>query len=192
MYKGTYMSTRIAFGEQSFSAIRHKKCFYVDKTYFIKEWWNNAASVTLITRPRRFGKTLTLDMVKTFFSPEFYGRSDLFKGLNIWRSKKFRDIHGTIPVLFISFSSVKSINYANAREAICTLITLLYDKYKFLISENFLSEQQKRQFVSIQPDMSDTKAAFSLMILSKYLEQYYGKNQLFFLMNMILQCRRRG
>ena len=107
-------------------------------------------------------------------------------------SKKFREIQGTIPAIFISFSAVKSVNFVNARESICTLITLLYEKYNFLVSENFLNEQQKKHFLSIQPDMSDTKFAFSLMISSGYLERYYGKNQLFFLMNTIRQCRRHG
>lgn len=175
------MLTRIALGEQSFSTIRDKKCFYIDKTYFIKDWWNSNVKVTLITRPRRFGKTLTLDTVKTFFSPEFQNRPDLFRGLNVWKNKKFREIQGTIPVIFISFSAVKSVNFINARESICTLITLLYEKYNFLVSENFLNEQQKKQFLSIQPDMNDTKVAFSLMILSGYLERYYGKKPIILL-----------
>ncbi|MCI8647660.1 MAG: AAA family ATPase [Firmicutes bacterium] len=63
--------------------------FYIDKTDFIRQWWENRDSVTLITRPRRFGKTLNMSMMHKFFSLDYAGRSDLFRGLSIWEEEKF-------------------------------------------------------------------------------------------------------
>lgn len=90
------MSRTVAAGEQSFEEVRINNCFYVDKTEFIREWWNGRKPVILITRPRRFGKTFTLDMIEMFFSIEYAGRSDLFEGLKIWEYPEFRKLQGTI------------------------------------------------------------------------------------------------
>lgn len=79
------MSANIAIGIQDFSTLIENHYFYVDKTDFIKEWWDCGDSVTLITRPRRFGKTLTMSMVEQFFSVEYSGRSDLFEDLKSGR-----------------------------------------------------------------------------------------------------------
>lgn len=73
----------VATGVQDFEKLISNHYFYVDKTKFIKEWWENGDDVTLITRPRRFGKTLTMSMVEKFFSLEYKGREDLFQGLAI-------------------------------------------------------------------------------------------------------------
>ena len=77
------MGRNVAIGIQNFSEIIEKHCFYVDKTAFIKEGWESRDSVTQITRPRRFGKTLNMSMLEQFFSPEYANRSDLFEGLDI-------------------------------------------------------------------------------------------------------------
>ena len=74
---------KIAIGKQSFEDIRKKDCFYIDKTDFIKDWWESADDVTLITRPRRFGKTLNMDMLKCFFSNQYEGRKELFEGRGV-------------------------------------------------------------------------------------------------------------
>lgn len=79
----------------------------MDKTAFIKEWWENKDMVTLITRPRRFGKTLNLSMLEQFFSVEYAGRGDLFEGLAIWEEEVYRKRQGTCPVIALSFANVK-------------------------------------------------------------------------------------
>ena len=86
------MARVVGIGKQSFEKIIKEKCFYVDKTAFIKEWWDNKDDVTLITRPRRFGKTLNMDMLKCFFSNEYKDRGDLFEGLDIWKDEKYREL----------------------------------------------------------------------------------------------------
>ena len=73
------MPRKIGTGVQSFSKLRERGSFFVDKTEFISDWWNAADEVTLITRPRRFGKTLNMSMLECFFSPEYAGRADLFR-----------------------------------------------------------------------------------------------------------------
>ena len=79
------MARTVGIGIQSFREIIENDCFYIDKTDFIREWWESRDSVTLITRPRRFGKTLTMSMTEQFFSVEYAGRGDLFEGLSIWK-----------------------------------------------------------------------------------------------------------
>ena len=98
------MARVVGIGNQSFESIRKKDTFYIDKTAFIKEWWENEDIVTLITRPRRFGKTLNMDMLRCFFSNEYKDRGELFEGLNIWEDEKYRKIQGAYPVIFLSFA----------------------------------------------------------------------------------------
>ena len=101
------MAKVISIGNQSFESIREKDNFYIDKTNFIREWWDNDDTVTLITRPRRFGKTLNMSMLECFFSNEYKDRGDLFEGLEIWNDEKYRKVQGTYPVIFLSFAGIK-------------------------------------------------------------------------------------
>lgn len=77
------MAKTIGIGIQDFGKLIENNCFYIDKTNFIRDWWDSNDEVTLITRPRRFGKTLTMSMVEQFFSLKYAGRSDLFENLSI-------------------------------------------------------------------------------------------------------------
>lgn len=113
------MERTVGIGLQSFEKIRQNNCFYVDKTDFIREWWEAQDEVTLITRPRRFGKTLNMNMTEQFFSVDYAGRGDLFEGLSIWKEEKFRDLQGMYPVIALSFADVKQITFDQARKAIC-------------------------------------------------------------------------
>ena len=100
-------NTPISIGTQDFEKLRTSASFYIDKTDLIREWWERQDDVTLITRPRRFGKTLNMSMLEKFFSVNCADRGDLFEGLSIWREEKYRELQGTYPVLFISFADVK-------------------------------------------------------------------------------------
>ena len=101
------METIVSIGNQGFDRLREEGSFYIDKTYFIKEWWESDDAVTLITRPRRFGKTLNMSMLEKFFSVEYAQRAELFEGLSIWKYKEYREIQGTYPVIFLSFANVR-------------------------------------------------------------------------------------
>ena len=165
----------ISIGKQNFASLREYDCFYIDKTAFIKEWWDSKDDVTLITRPRRFGKTLNMSMVECFFSNRYENRADLFKGLEIWEHENFRCIQGTYPVIFLSFADVKTASFAGARKQICTVITALYGENEFLLESDALSVREKQNFTEVTPDMDEVTAACSLHNLCLYLSRYYGR-----------------
>ncbi len=169
------MARTVAIGKQDFEKIRLGNYFYVDKTSFIKEWWDGGDDVTLITRPRRFGKTLNLSMVEQFFSVKYAGREDLFENLSIWNEEEYRKLQGTYPVIFLSFADVKNTSFSDTRETMCRLIKALYNTYDFLLEGNCLNEDEKKEYQEISPDMSLSLAANSLKALSGYLARYYGK-----------------
>ena len=169
------MARTVAIGLQSFETIRQKNVFYVDKTSFIKEWWESEDAVTLITRPRRFGKTLNLSMVEQFFSVEYEKRGELFEGLSVWNDEKYRNIQGSYPVISLSFANVKETNYINTRKKICQLIANIYSKYSFLLNCDFLSEIDIRYFKRVSEDMDDSDASLALYQLSDFLYRYYGQ-----------------
>ncbi len=112
------MARKLGIGHDDFAVVRESNNFYVDKTNFIREWWESNDKVTLITRPRRFGKTLNMSMLENFFSLQYAGRGDLFEGLSIWRSEQYRELQGTYPVIFLSFANVKEASYKEARKKI--------------------------------------------------------------------------
>ena len=105
----------VAIGIQNYNEIIEKNYFYIDKTSFIKEWRENGDSVTLITRPRRFGKTLNMSMVEQFFSLKYAGQSDLFEGKKIWGDEAYHTLQGTYPVISLSFANIKEKTYEAAR-----------------------------------------------------------------------------
>ena len=166
---------KLGIGHQNFETVRRNHLFYVDKTDFIRQWWENMDEVTLITRPRRFGKTLNMSMLEKFFSVRYAGRSDLFEGLKIWESKEYRALQGSYPVLLLSFADIKDTSFASARKKICKTIQLLYNEFDFLLEGNVLNDREKEDFRMISADMEDYMAALSLKLLSGYLYKYYGK-----------------
>ncbi|MGN0416155.1 MAG: AAA family ATPase [Agathobacter sp.] len=169
------MAKRVAIGIQDFADLREKDYFYIDKTDFIREWWDSGDSVTLITRPRRFGKTLNMRMLETFFSIEYSGREDLFQGLSVWEDKRYRLLQGSYPVIFLSFARIKEKSYPLARTKILEIITNLYNKYSFLRDSEVLTEKDKEYFDRVSMDMSDAVASSALYQLSDFLYRYYGK-----------------
>ena len=165
----------ISIGKQDFASLREHNCFYIDKTDFIKEWWNSQDDVTLITRPRRFGKTLNMSMVECFFSVKYAKRLDLFEGLSIEKNADLRKLQGTYPVLFLSFAPVKTNTYENARRQICSLIASLYDENMYLLNGDTLNEREKKRFQAVTPEMNDADAVMALQNLCLFLSKYYGK-----------------
>ena len=166
---------KIAIGKQSFEDIRKKDCFYIDKTNFIKDWWESADDVTLITRPRRFGKTLNMDMLKCFFSNQYEGRKELFEGLGIWKDEEYRKLQGTYPVIFLSFADIKGNTFEMARQQICIKILDLYEENEYLLEGDILGESEKAFYKSVSMDMSDAIISTSLNKLCVFMYKYYGK-----------------
>ncbi len=175
------MARTVAIGVQDFETIVTNNYFYIDKTDFIREWWENGDSVTLITRPRRFGKTLNMNMVEKFFSLEYAGRSDLFENLNIWKEEKYRKLQGTYPVIFMSFADVKETEFPSARKAICRNIKRLYNRHDFLLESDCLNEDEKDMYKKVDPEMENYIASDSIRALADYLQRYYGKKPIILL-----------
>ena len=141
------MRNKVAIGIQSFEEIQNKQVFYVDKTSFIKEWWENNDEVTLITRPRRFGKTLNISMLEQFFSVDYAGRGDLFESTNIWKEERYRQLQGTYPVLSIRFAGIKGINFIDTRRQICQEIVEVYNRNRFLMEQEKVVSDSDRVFL---------------------------------------------
>ncbi len=175
------MARTVGMGIQSFEKIRRNQCFYVDKTNFIKEWWENKDDVTLIARPRRFGKTLNISMLEQFLSVEYAGQEELFQGLSIWEDEKYRCLQGNFPVIALSFADVKETAYLNAKKKICRIISNLYNKFDFILDSGKLNENEKNFYRSVSDDMEDYIATDALNALSNYLMRYYGKRVFIFL-----------
>lgn len=169
------MGRNVAIGIQNFNEIIEKNYFYIDKTAFIKEWWDSGDSVTLITRPRRFGKTLNMSMTEQFFSLKYANRGDLFEGLAIWNEEEYRKIQGTYPVISLSFANVKERDYPTARKKICQLLAKLYAEHSYLLDSDLLYETDIAYFKRVSEMMDDSDASLSLYQLSNYLYRYYGK-----------------
>ncbi len=169
------MPRTTGIGHQDFETIRLKNNFYIDKTLFIKEWWEAEDSVTLIARPRRFGKTLNMSMLEKFFSVRYAGRGELFEGQSIWEAETYRHLQGTYPVISLSFANVKDKNYDGARLSICQILEDLYNKNVFLLDENLLTKNEKIYFQSVNGSMNDTTAVWSIHKMSDFLSRHYGK-----------------
>lgn len=169
------MARTVGIGIQDFEKLMTRNCFYIDKTKFIMEWWESGDDVTLITRPRRFGKTLNMNMLERFFSVEYAGQGGIFEGLSVWEDEKYRSIQGTCPVIFLSFADVKANTFAMAKEKICMLIKEVYGRYDFLWDEDVLRDEERDFVQKVFSGMTDAEAAYSLKILSGCLSSHYGK-----------------
>lgn len=166
----------VNIGEQRFEKIRERKAFYIDKSNFIREWWDTGTTVTLITRPRRFGKTLNMSMLECFFSNRFEGRSDLFEGLSIWNEEKYRQLQGTFPVIFLSFANIKAKKYEIMKNKIAEVIVQLYEQNRFLLDSGLLSENEKEYYKSIKIGMEDGIAEGAVHFMAGFMQRYYDKD----------------
>lgn len=169
------MARTVSIGAQDFEELITKNNFYVDKTLFIKEWWESDDKVTLITRPRRFGKTLNMNMLERFFSVKFKDKGGIFENLNIWKEEKYRKLQGDWPVIFLSFAGIKETEYTLSVRRFCEILQGLYIKNYFLLNTNVLTEGEKKTFKKMADQMGSADAAMALHWLSDYLYRYYGK-----------------
>ncbi len=156
--------------------MREDHIFYIDKTDFIKEWWEYSDMVTLITRPRRFGKTLNLSMAECFFSNRSANRGDLFEGLSIWQSEEYRNMQGTYPVIFLSFAPIKTGRIDEIKAALKQIVADVYREYRFIMEAQIFHQKDREDFDAVSKQMDDMTAYTALNRLCSYLYQYYHKN----------------
>ncbi len=169
------MRKNVAIGIQDFDKLIKSGCFYIDKTDFIREWWESKDEVTLITRPRRFGKTLNISMLERFFSIQYTEQDDIFQGLSIWERADYRGLQGTYPMISLSFAIIKETSFLEARKGICRMIEEQYNKYDFLLEKGLLNEKERAFYQSVTADMSSSTAAVALRMLSDFLCRHHKK-----------------
>ena len=175
------MKREIAIGVQDFENIRINKGFYVDKTDFIGKWWNGLDAVTLITRPRRFGKTLNMSTLNCFFSNKYENRGELFEGLKVWEDADMREQQGKWPVIFLSFAGIKGTTYTDTMVQMKRVLTKLFVSFTELYEYGGFQKNEKLALEKIGEEMSDTDAALSVNLISGLLEKICGKKVLIFL-----------
>ena len=163
----------MGIGIQNFDKLRTENVFYIDKTDFIKQWWETKDDVTLITRPRRFGKTLNLSMLECFFSKKYESRADLFEGLSIWNYEEYRSLQGTYPTIFLSFASVKTGNIQGIKTSIKWILAREFNRHDYLKEK--LSPAELSMFEAIKPEMGDETAINCINLLSEFMQKYYNK-----------------
>ena len=174
---------RLPVGIENFEELQRENFYYADKTLFIKELLQNREKVNLFIRPRCFGKTLNLSMIKCFF--EVGCDRTLFNGLKIMREKELCEKYmGQFPVIFISLKGVDGLNYKAANAALCNIIGREALRFQFLQKSSHLSEEEKdsyRRLIKIGSDsqaffdMTDSILTDSLQILTQLLEKHYGQ-----------------
>ena len=175
------MKRVIATGIQDFESLRIKQCFYVDKTDFIREWWRGNDAVTLITRPRRFGKTLNMSMLNCFFSNKFEHRGELFEGLKVWEDPSMQKEQGQWPVIFLSFAGIKEDNYNSTLIMMKKVLVRVFSSFPELYHTEKLDQNERIALNQIREDMRDEDASNALNLLSALLEKIHGKKVLIFL-----------
>lgn len=186
----------VGIGIQEFETIRGEGTFYVDKTGFIPRWFRKKDIITLITRPRRFGKTLTIDMMNCFFSISYAGRADLFDGLAVSRDPDMMAMQGSVPVINISFAGIKAKTFRSFLTGLAGRIALLLDRYRFLLDAGTLTEDEKKVFLEMsrivpkipnrEKDEDDYLDYLYMLthifhFLSVWLNRHYGKKVYIFM-----------
>ena len=164
---------RLPIGVSDFKEIITKNYYYFDKTKFIENILDDGSKVKLFTRPRRFGKTLNISMLRYFFDVKNKDENrKLFEGLNISKSEYFTE-QGNYPVISISFRNYDEENWENGFKSIKSIIKRLYGDYKFLTEK--MDDIEIEEFNSVRRGLDSVEWEATLLNLSKYLYEYYGK-----------------
>ena len=181
------MEVKHSLGYQNYEDMSQNNIFYIDKTDFIREWWNYADKVTLITRPRRFGKTLNMSMTECFFSNQYAGRSDLFEGLKVWEDEAMRRQQGMYPVIFMSFAGARAGAAGERKDrdtrdcveamksAVKQILADVFTGFRDIMQSEIFGVHEREFFASVGDHMPDQTAQMAVRRLCGYLERYYGK-----------------
>ena len=177
------MKKRIQIGTSDFKDLIEGNNYFVDKSLLIKEFIENGAKITLTPRPRRFGKTLNLSMLRYFFDIRQKDETkDLFKGLKIENQRNIMKLQGKYPVIFITFKNQKHISFENFQDGIKVLLSNLYKDHEYLLYSDKLSEFDKNDFKEI----ISRKASIGVLSegisnLMGYMNKHYGKKVMLFI-----------
>lgn len=171
------VNIRIGIGEEFFDELRRNGCYYVDKTELIYELINdNKTKVTLFTRPRRFGKTLTMSMIQSFFDLR-RNSADVFQGLDITKHEEFcENWMNQYPVLFISLKDVEGDSFEMAFERLKSRISYLCLEHEYLAESDKISEKERMIFQKLMLESASASQVLdSLLLLTRMMNMHYGK-----------------
>ena len=171
-------------GIEDFGELIQKEYYFVDKTRFIRELLDYQGKITLATRPRRFGKTLSLSMLQYFFTLEHAEENrKLFRGLDIERAgEKYMREQGTRPVVFLTLKEVQSGNYEGLMVKLSEILSQLYGQSEYLESSDALSRKEREYFSDVfDKTCQGEKLQFALANLMKMMEKHYGKKPILLL-----------
>ena len=170
------MHKRLPIGVSDFKKIIEEGYAYVDKTLLVQELIEQGTEVALILRMRRFGKTLNLSMLRTFFEKTNEDTGSLFHALKIWQQEKFRALQGEYPVIFFSFKDVKHASWEETFKSLRRLIAEEFERHSEILEDDLLSEKEKELYRKILfEDEDQTLIERSLFFLTKWLHLYHKK-----------------
>ncbi len=167
----------IGIGESDFKILRTKKNYYIDKTMYIKNIIDNQSKVILITRPRRFGKTLNMSMLKYYFDCTQKDSKELFNGLKIMnQGEEYTSKLGYYPVIYLTLKDVQDTCYANMLLDMKTAIMEIYQEHRYLLDSDKIYPEEKEKIIDILYAREDENVLKnSVRELSKYLNRHYNK-----------------
>ena len=173
----------IGIGESDFRGLRIRKNYYIDKTMYIKDIIDNQASVVLVTRPRRFGKTLNMSMLKYYFDCTKKDSKEIFEGLKIMeQDEKYTSKLGYYPCIYLTLKDVNESTYENMILNIKTAIADMYQEHRYLLDSDKIYPEEKEQIKEILfYKENEIVLRNSIKALSKYLNRYYDKPVMLFL-----------
>ncbi|NMM65967.1 AAA family ATPase [Clostridium sp. P21] len=181
--EGELNEKNIQIGTSDFKELIEGNNYFIDKSLLIKEFIENGAKIILTPRPRRFGKTLNLSMLKYFFDIRTKEETkDLFKGLKIEKEKEIMKLQGQYPVIFITFKNQKHISFENFEDGIKVLLSNLYKEHEYLLDSDKLSEFDKNDFKEIilrKASIGNVSEAISSLM--GYMNKHYGRKVMLFI-----------
>lgn len=146
LQRNPYLSAKVGLGYQDFRDFACGRQFYVDKTHFITQWLKKESKITLITRPRRFGKTTLLSTVRMFFDPKYKDHPEYFEDLRVWKDEESRSMFGSTPVISTSFGSCKGIDFKQSIRGMMSNLEDMYGQHEYLLESPRLSQEDKKKF----------------------------------------------
>ena len=173
----------IGIGVSDFKMLRLRDNYFIDKSLYIKDIIDNQSSVLLITRPRRFGKTLNMSMLKYYFDCTGKDNKELFKGLKIMEQvEKYTSKQGAYPCIYMTLKDVNDSNYENMLLNMKTAVLEMYQEHRYLLESDKIYEEEKEQIKDILWGRENEIALKnSVKQLSKYLNRHFGKSVMLFL-----------
>ena len=170
------MKKQLPIGVSDFKEVMEEDLYFVDKSLLIKEIIEDKSKIILLPRPRRFGKTLNMSMLKYFFEKTDEDNTELFKNLNIYKHKKYMEYHNKYPIIYITFKDLKDSSWENCYNKIKEIIIEEFLRHKYVLSGELLDDVEKDTYIkTINGEATKAQYELSFKSLTKYLTRYYNQ-----------------